>query len=194
MLLVETFKDDPFFPFAGYATDIQHFIGAQRYWLTLLRAIPEFHEEDWHPVLRAVDVTADQLSGLMLRLQNLRQAKLLTLHTNSLDGCAAELLADNPPMTPQAVAEAQDQFDWTPDATQIAGLTPEAARRDAALIYTPFTSQVEGSEIYLPQSGHPEGGVLVPARHLLLQSEISRECEPLAWDALSDFLRSGAPA
>lgn len=192
-MLVDTFKDDPFFPFAGYATDIQHFIGAQRYWLTLLRALPGFHEEDWQPLPRAVDVGADQLSGLMLRLQNLRQAKLLTLHTNSLDGCAAELLADNPPMPPQQVAQAQDLLDWTPGAAQIAGMTPEAARRDAALIYTPFTSHVERSEIYLPQSGHPEGGVLVPAPHLLLQSEISRECELLAVDRLSDFLRSVPP-
>lgn len=130
-MLVDTFKDDPFFPFAGYATDIQHFIGAQRYWLTLL--------------------------------------------------------------PPQQVAQAQDLLDWTPGAAQIAGMTPEAARRDAALIYTPFTSHVERSEIYLPQSGHPEGGVLVPAPHLLLQSEISRECELLAVDRLSDFLRSVPP-
>lgn len=192
-MLIDTFKDDPFFPFAAYATDIQHFIAAQRYWLGLLRAHPAFHEEDWQPVQRAVDVQADQLSGLMLRLRNLRQARLLTLHTNSFDGCVAELLADNPPMSPQELAEAQEQFDWTPDASQIAGMTPEAARRDAALIYKPFASQVEPSEIYLPQPGHPEGGVLVPARHLLLQSEISRECEPLAWDALTDFLQSGPP-
>lgn len=188
-MIIETFKDDPFFPFVDYATDIQHFIGAQRYWLTLLRAVPAFHEEDWHPVLRAVDVTADQASGLMLRLQNRRHARLLTLHTNSLAGCAAELLADNPPMTPQQVNAAQDQFDWTPDTAQIGGMTPEAALREAAEIYQPFVTQSEASEIYVPQAGHPEGGVLLPARHLLLQSEVSRDCEPLAWDALADFLR-----
>jgi hypothetical protein len=188
-MVIHDFKDDPFFPFVGYAPDIRHFIGAQRYWLTLLRALPAFHEEDWHPVLRAVDVTADQTSGLMMRLQNRRQARLLTLHTNSFKGCVAELLADNPPMTPQAVTEATQQFGWTPDSAQIAGMTRETALHDAGLIYQPFVAQIESAEIYVPQAGHPEGGVLVPAQHLLLQSEVSRTCEPLAWDALAGFLQ-----
>lgn len=188
-MVIHDFHDDPFFPFVDYATDIQHFIGAQRYWLTVLRAIPAFHEEEWQPVLRAVDVTADQTSGLMLRLQNTRHAKLLTLHTNSFEGCVAELVADNPPMTPQQVTAATQQFDWTPDSAQIAGMTHKAAMRDASLIYQPFVIQTESSEMYLPQAGHPEGGVLVPAQHLLLQSEVSPECEPLARDALAGFLR-----
>ncbi|MFU8865080.1 MAG: hypothetical protein ACNA7O_14285 [Rhodobacterales bacterium] len=189
-MIIDTFKGDPFFPFVDYATDIRHFIGAQRYWLTVLRALPAFHEEDWHPVLRAVDVTADQLSGMMLRLQNTRHARMVTLHTNSFEGCVAELLADNPPMTAQQVKAATEQFDWTPDSAQIEGISHAEAMRDAGLIYEPFTAQTETSEIYLPQAGHPDGGVLLPARHLLLQSEVSRDCEPLAWDALIDFLRS----
>ncbi len=36
-MVIRDFKDDPFFPFVDYATDIQHVIGARRYWLTLLR-------------------------------------------------------------------------------------------------------------------------------------------------------------
>lgn len=188
MTVIDTFKDDPFFPFVDYATDIQHFIGAQRYWLTVLRAIPAFHEEDWQPVMRAVDVSADQASGLMLRLENRRAAKLLSLHTNSFEGCVAELLADNPPMTPDAVEAAEKQFDWVPGSSQIAGMTHADAVRDAGLIYTPFMTQIEAAEIYVPQAGHPEGGLLLPAQHLLLQSEVSRDCELQAWDALAAFL------
>jgi len=191
-MLVDLFRDELFFPFSDYATDIQHFIGAQRYWLALLRAVPEFVEADWHPVLRAVDVAADQASGLMLRLQDTTNSRLLSLHTNSFEGCTAELLADNPPMTPKQIAEAKEKFEWKPDKAAISGITREHAIREAGMIYVAFTAQAEPAEIYVPDAGHPEGGYLLPARRLVLLSEVSRDCEPQAQEALSRFLKEPA--
>ena len=85
-MLTDQFADEPFFPYPDYATDLQHFIAAQRYWLTLLRAVPAFDEGRWHPVLRPVDIVADQSQGLMYWLRNNAKAKEISLHTNSLAG------------------------------------------------------------------------------------------------------------
>jgi len=193
MMLVDQFRADPLFPFQDYATDIRHFIGAQGYWLALLRALPEFDQADWQPVQRPVDVLADQLSGLMLRLQNTRQARLLTLHTNSFEGCVVELIADNPPMTQEEVTQAKGLFDWQPDAETAAGLTPDSAIRVADQLYHAFRAPEEPAEIYIPDAGHPDGGYILPARRLFLQSEVSRDCEPRARAALARFMKTPVP-
>ncbi len=193
-MLYDDFLDEPHFPYEHYATDLDHFIAAGRYWLMLLRSAKGFEEGQWQPVLRPVDVIADQLSGMMFWLRNISDTKEISLHTNSLEGCAAQLHADNPPMCPDAIKKAETSFDWTPTPDEIKGQSLEQAFVEAREIYEPFSAWVEPVQFFKPDVNNPAGGATYDAERLILTSEVSRDCEPLALNALDLFLKPGPAA
>jgi hypothetical protein len=97
-------------------------------------------------------------------------------------------LKENGPMDPADLPEGLDET----DRDSIVAGTPEDEIREAARAdYAAFGAWVEPGTRWQPDAGHPDHGRDVPVERLILISEISEACEPLAIQALESFLEKG---
>ncbi|MCE8032047.1 hypothetical protein EKK97_10245 [Billgrantia tianxiuensis] len=189
--MIEMFLDDPKFPFFDYYCDADSYIRAQRYWLLLLRSLPQYSEGEWAPVMRPVDVKDDQSSGLVFWIRNAVDKKEIILHTGSFEGFVHQYMVDNGGYTDEEVEQFAKDFNYHPSEAEKRGLTWDEAEKDARLMYEDFLVWVEDAIYFHHDASHPEGGVEVPVERLILTSEISERAEPLATRALELFLQKG---
>jgi hypothetical protein len=189
--MIELFKTEPGFPFPDYDIDVQQYIGAQRYWLHLVRQAPGFDAGRWAAVVRPVDIPGDQARGLLLWLRSAEDRKEIFLSTSSFEACVRQHRADHAGMSPRQIREARETWGYEPDEATVRGLTEAEAKAEVQAFYKPFLAWVEPAVWFRQDRGHPDGGTEVAVERLILTSEIAPGPETQALRALQLFLDQG---
>ena len=184
-MILHRFKDTPGFPFSRYFEDINDYIGAQQYWLAVLRATEGWVEDDW-AALPAPPLTEEQrFDGEMLALGSRQEPKQMLVQTKSVEGEVASLMRYNDGIGAEEAAR------WGGDAVPaMTRAEAEASARDAP----PVMAWVEAATAWKPDAAHPEGGVEQPVERLILTAEMSDRAEPRARHALALFVTNGPAA
>ena len=188
---LEFFRDYPKFPFLDYYKSANQYVGAQQYWLYVLRKSEGFIESDWGAVIRPVNIKQDQTDGLMYWIRNSKDKKEILFHTNSFEGCVNQYMLDNSGMDSGDVDDAINKFGFEPSEEEIRGLTWKEAEKISKSFYESFLTRVEKNDFFKEDATHLEGGYDVPIERLIVVSEVSSDCEPKALQALELFLQDG---
>ncbi len=191
-MAIEKFKDLSNFPFSEYYKDIGQYMSAQNYWYTFLLETNGFLESDWRPRLGVIDIEALQTDGIMFQILNKDIGKEIFLSTRSFDGLVNMVKKDNQAMSEEDVSEAVELWKFTPTQAEIDGYSWKDAQEEVATFYKPSLIWVENNTYFQDISDHPDGGKEIPIERLILDSEISSQCEPLARQALELFLQGGS--
>ncbi|GGE22644.1 hypothetical protein GCM10011360_08900 [Primorskyibacter flagellatus] len=187
-MVLDGYKDLPGFPFADYFRDLSQYTNAQLYWLAVLRHAIGFKETDWQPELRPVDLDDDMYTGHVISLVNTAAAKVIWIQTLSLAGEVNMALRENGPMD---IGNVPEELDPEDRAGIAAGIPETEIVQETEAYYRPFSAWVESATRWQHDHDHPEHGEDVPVERLILTSEISEACEPLAIQALESFLEKG---
>ena len=193
MMILDTYRETPGFPFEYFFQSLEQYSHAQTYWITVLRHAVGFEETHWHPLKREVDLNDDMYTGLITILQDRAQMKEIFLHTFSLPAEVNMLVQENGPQDkadiPEYVLEVMDE---KAIEKMVAGTPEDVLRAEAETDYKPFMAWVERGNMWIDQPGHPEGGVLMPTERLMLTAEISEKYEPLALQVFESFIAKGS--
>ena len=194
MTITEEYQRLPDYPFDDYYRSVNQFIGAQQYWLRVLRLAAGFDDRDWQPLIKPVDVADDMHTGLVIEIQNLEQRKTLRIHATSIDGRAAFLLREDNE-TREAVAQfgSDPAFDDDLDVPLVETLDQaQAIARSEFAAHAGFDAGVDRRDIFIETADG--GGDYVYGEQMSIVSSICPENEARALHALELYLAPGPAA
>lgn len=192
-MFIDTYKNMPDFPFNRYFESPNQYVLTQQYWLRVLRSTPGFKEENWQPVIKPVNIKDDMYIGLLVDIENLKERKVIKLHTTSICGYAHFLLKEDF-STKDAIKNLDSNFGIDSNITANLVKDLEEATNKSAQHFKRtkgFEAGVDKRDFYINAVADDIEDSYVYGEEFSIISTISSDNELKAIHALELFLQPG---